>query len=267
MTSTINPRLLTINTALETCRPSPANEKCAICQEMLTDATLEAQPKSESKKDANPGPSQQASASNPTDMEAVKTKVCGDMHFFHRICIISWFTSTVPNLNSCPIDRNLLFGPHLVSQPESNLPTFDPFPGHDVYYHDTDQPARVSWLPNDFAAQSFAVFDNLDHAALLAAETLDHDVLQAAAEEEQAMPGRAVEIVADPEGIESGEPISSDLEEISSDEHGGYLQDAAELADRNARGLGPAPQGRPFEKGDEDADYFINSDLVRYFSH
>ena len=116
---------LTIHTALETCESFPRDEKCGICIELLSNA---------------PAVTSQTVSENVSqdhaDHEVVKTKVCGDAHFFHRICIMAWFHSATPNLNTCPIDRNVLFGTERIAQPLSNVPSYVEFPGHDVEDHE-----------------------------------------------------------------------------------------------------------------------------------
>jgi len=79
-----------------------------------------------------------------TGMEAVITKVCGDKHFFHRICIESWWKSGNPHLNTCPIDRTLCYGGVRVPQQPVNLPTYTTFPGHDPHAHVTVHLGRIS---------------------------------------------------------------------------------------------------------------------------
>jgi hypothetical protein len=77
----------------------------------------------------------ESSAGGVFDNEVVKTKVCGDAHFFHRICVMSWLTSTNQGLNECPLDRNILHGTERIPQPMSNLTSFVQFPSHNVADH------------------------------------------------------------------------------------------------------------------------------------
>ncbi|KAJ4374367.1 hypothetical protein N0V83_003108 [Neocucurbitaria cava] len=122
MTSRVNdPRVLTQQTSIQTCRPCPPNEQCVICQEPLTDSSPES-----------------------TDDEAVSTKSCG--HLFHRGCIAAWFASNTPALNSCPSCRCLLWGIVRIEQTPVHLPRFAEFPGHDVEDHDPgDEVFSTRW--------------------------------------------------------------------------------------------------------------------------
>jgi hypothetical protein len=70
-----DPRTLTLATALEARRSSSFSEKYAICLELLTDTPAEF---------------------SKAETESVITEVCGDKHFFHRICLESWFRSATP---------------------------------------------------------------------------------------------------------------------------------------------------------------------------
>ncbi|CAO2657156.1 Nn.00g032820.m01.CDS01 [Neocucurbitaria sp. VM-36] len=193
MASPINPQLLTLDTALETCRPSPVGEKCVICQEIVSNvppnykaaAAHEAKPEAKSEQPA-------IGANDATDIEAVKTKVCGDMHFFHRICIMSWFKSTTPYLNTCPIDRKVLFGTHLVPQRATNLPTFAAFPGHTIEAHYAN---GRNILDRTFV-NLYDLYEQLQRENI----ELDHEMLQAAAAlVNNASRGRQFEDVADAE--------------------------------------------------------------------
>lgn len=122
----VDPHTLTLSTALEA-RYSPSGEKCAICQESSEDAPPVCDPADEHTSDTD----------CQANLKAVVTKVCGDKHFFHRICIESWWKSASPHLNTCPVNRTLCYGHVRVPQEPVNLPTYTTFPGHDPHAHGT----------------------------------------------------------------------------------------------------------------------------------
>lgn len=125
---------LTIDTALEVGHNYPQDGKCDICLQSLVPT----------------GPVEDTF--EPDDAEIVITKVCGDKHHFHRICINAWFHSSTPHLNECPLDRKVLYGTERVPQEPVNLPHFVQFPGHDVDEHEefyATHPSPDSQDPDD----------------------------------------------------------------------------------------------------------------------
>jgi hypothetical protein len=108
---------LTIDTALDICQTYPQGGKCDICMSSLMPTSAE-----------------YTTESNNT--EVVITKVCGDKHNFHRACIETWFRSSMPHLNECPLDRKILYGTERVPQQPINLAGYTEFPGHDVEGHE-----------------------------------------------------------------------------------------------------------------------------------
>ncbi|KAF1829029.1 hypothetical protein BDW02DRAFT_584026 [Decorospora gaudefroyi] len=172
----VNSNTLTLATALEGRQPPP-NEKCAICQELLTSAPPQYTSTSESESSTSTSPtstspsspstseSESPTSTSPndptissTDMQPVTTQVCGPTHFFHRICITSWWTSATPNLNTCPLDRTVCYGSERVCQTAVNVPDFAEFLGHDPELHGDE------------------VVDYVDHlvAAMIAAGSIPH---------------------------------------------------------------------------------------------
>jgi hypothetical protein len=124
-----SPHALSLSTALET-RQSPPDENCAICQELLDDAPPIYGPADE----------RSFNTDRQIETEAVITKICGDKHFFHRVCIESWWKSASPHLNTCPIDRTLCYGSASVRQAAVNPPEYTRFLGHDPHAHGTVHP-------------------------------------------------------------------------------------------------------------------------------
>jgi hypothetical protein len=124
-----SPHALSLSTALET-RQSPSGENCAICQELLEDAPPV----------YNPTDERPFNTDRQIETEAVITKICGDKHFFHRVCIQSWWKSASPHLNTCPIDRTLCYGSAPVQQADVNPPEYTRFLGHYPHAHGTVPP-------------------------------------------------------------------------------------------------------------------------------
>ena len=296
MTSPVNPEMLTINTALETCRPCPTNEKCAICLEMLTEAPPNYKNTGATPAEASSEPKKPTAADSTTepdsDSDAVKTKVCGDAHFFHRICIMSWFTSADPNLNSCPMDRRLLFGSHLVRQRVADIATMNP----------------NNFTFTDSTGQTFLIrFGAIDHIHPDENGVFDHDTLQANHEAMAQANRDAVAAAAEADALLAVADTS--VQALPTDGDDGVLEpllrtaranvDAARaaiqaasaavtafsralpllpvydqnadnaLADRIVRGVEPAPRGRPFgNEVDqvENSEFPVNPGLVGFFA-
>jgi hypothetical protein len=118
----VDPRTLIHAIALEARRSFSPSEICAVCQELLTDA---------------PPDFQSTAFWTPTDREyeseSVIIKVCGDKHFFHRLCIKSWWLSANPPINTCPVDRAVAFGNTRVDQPTTDNVEYAEFLGHDPH--------------------------------------------------------------------------------------------------------------------------------------
>lgn len=95
---------LTIETALEVCCDFPEDDLCVICQETLRMIST------------NDKRITDTYSSDDEELTVVVSKVCGFAHYFHRRCILSWFKSQVPYLNTCPVDRKVLFGTQPIQQ-------------------------------------------------------------------------------------------------------------------------------------------------------
>ncbi|KAI1522706.1 zf-rbx1 multi-domain protein [Pyrenophora tritici-repentis] len=88
----VNPESLTYFTAIEGCTP-PQGEECSVCLEALE------------------GPAPQYDNNSGADgHKTVFIKVCGPKHFFHRRCIMRWWRSASPMLNTCPMDCVVAYG-------------------------------------------------------------------------------------------------------------------------------------------------------------
>jgi hypothetical protein len=159
-----NPQTLTRRTCLEICQLYLPNEKCGVCFEPLSPVGQDLQDSRELA----------PSTGRVSDNEIVKTKVCGDAHFFHRICIMSWLTSTNQGFNECPLDRNILYGTERIPQPMFNLPSFVQFPDHDVAGHAEFYEAEATnstivlnqtggWRDSDWASYRWRVSGSYDH--------------------------------------------------------------------------------------------------------
>jgi hypothetical protein len=151
-----DPRILTLATTLEARRPSSSSEKCTICLMLLTDTPA---------------------GLSKAEMESVITKVCGDKHFFHRICLESWFRSATPHLNTCPVDRALCFGSMCVNQPATDNVEYSDFLGHDPDTHDHAN-GFLGQLPTHFAEGTEVVFPDNFLKGLEDMEVLDHNAVK-----------------------------------------------------------------------------------------
>jgi hypothetical protein len=179
-TMEVNPRTLTLSNALEA-RQSPSDDKCAICQELLKDLPPI----------YSPADRYTSNTDRKAEMDAVITKVCGDKHFFHRVCIESWWKSASPHLNTCPIDRTLCYGNVRVGQADDNIPEYATFLGHNSHAHDFV-------YPESFIGQIMAHYAERTHmqfpAYLLAqhgdVEEHGHDAVNPSS---NALPGRTAE--------------------------------------------------------------------------
>jgi hypothetical protein len=110
---------LTLKTALEPCASFSPDEQCGVCLERLADS-----------------PPNTEGAGSSTDSNIVQFKVCGNKHAFHKVCILAWLMSAKPNLNTCPCDRNVVYGTEPVRQSVWNPSQYVEFPGHDVAEHE-----------------------------------------------------------------------------------------------------------------------------------
>ncbi|RMZ69325.1 hypothetical protein GMOD_00006099 [Pyrenophora seminiperda CCB06] len=107
----ISPATLTLDTALAfPSLPPSSTETCSICQELVS-----APAPSYGTRYADCTPAE-ATAHHATESKAAMIKVCGPKHFFHTVCIMSWWTSGVDVINTCPLDRCVAFGAERVEQ-------------------------------------------------------------------------------------------------------------------------------------------------------
>lgn len=93
----VDPGTLASVTAIEACQP-PRGETCGICQEMVED---------QAPNYGNTYDSSTADIAEMKDLEStpVIIKVYGPKHFFHTVCILRWWGSGEPMVNTCPMDR------------------------------------------------------------------------------------------------------------------------------------------------------------------
>jgi hypothetical protein len=179
-TMAVNTRTLKLSDALEPCQ-SPSDDKCAICQELLDEL-----PPTYSSADRCT-----SNTHRKAEMEAFITKVCGDKHFFHRVCIESWWKSATPHLNTCPIDRSLCYGNVRVGQVDVNIPEYATFPGHNPHTHDIVYPESfVGHIMAHFAERTNMQFPGyllVQHGDI---EEHGHDTMNPYS---NALPGRTAE--------------------------------------------------------------------------
>ena len=121
-----------------------------------------------------------------------------------------------------------------------------------------------------FATRGFAVFNDLYEQVNDDDEELDHDVLRAVAElRDNLSHGDAFGNDVDPAVVDSHGPIDAQSVETVSDNVGEYVEDVdVGIAGHIARGLLPAPRGRPFENDAElavDQGSRLNSHLLNIF--
>ncbi|CAE7208445.1 hypothetical protein CFE70_009137 [Pyrenophora teres f. teres 0-1] len=116
-----------LSAAIEECTPPPG-ETCSICQEGVEE----------------PAP-QYGDTSDADEVSAdpVFIKVCGPKHFFHTACIIHWWCSGEPMLDTCPIDRAVAFDRTRVPQPPVDEFDIPHFLGHDIEEQDYARLAGV----------------------------------------------------------------------------------------------------------------------------
>ncbi|KAL6703081.1 hypothetical protein ACN47E_010218 [Coniothyrium glycines] len=178
--SAMNASDLTIDTAFEVCEQYPGDEICAICRKPL------AQPQPHTNENA------ESSSDDDDASEVVTSKVCGANHFFHRACIMGWLTCQVPNLNTCPLDRNILFGDTAVEHEVFDNVEYAEFPGHDGEEDPARQFIRNMLIFNDYP---------VGRPEEMAYEEIIGE-----------LPGRAHEDVSSPELLDVDNEASSDAE-------------------------------------------------------
>jgi hypothetical protein len=219
-------------------------------------------------------------------MESVNIKVCGPNHFFHKSCILSWWESATPSLNTCPMDRVLCYGDMRVGQPATDNIEYADFLGYNPRYHDVDFPANgfIGQLARhtaerteigfpDYLLQNIANAEVVDHDAVNSHCHHNHDSAFQDAPEPVGNGQGAFDAVhdGDYDGEYEGEFDESDeFEQSGSDELESLRPGENDpFAASIARGLHPTPRLRPFGL-EADQEAYLGLDnathLVGFFS-
>ena len=89
----------------------------------------------------NGGTSNDSSPVDINEIEEIEStpviiKACGPTHFFHTVCILRWWCSANPMINTCPLDRAVAYGSMRVQQSAVDNVEFADFLGHEIDEHD-----------------------------------------------------------------------------------------------------------------------------------